>query len=104
MIMTAKKLVTTDGRIIFDESTVIEWDPADGDCPICQRAECGGHRTCASIGAENGAWLKAINLDPDNPQWVAECLDVANLLATAFDARIDAGAQRAKIRILEKGE
>ena len=101
----AKLITTIDGRIIFDESTVIEWDPNDGECPFCQLMECGGIRTCASILEENTAWLKAIQLDPHNPQWVAECADLANILAIAFDARIDAGTQRAaaKIRII-RGE
>ena len=99
------KLITVAGVIIFNEANVVEWDPADGECPFCQLMKCGGIRTCASILEENTAWLKAIDLYPDNPQWVAGCKDLANILALAFDARIDAGTQRAaaKIRII-RGE
>ena len=104
-VAMAKLITTADGRVIFDESTVIEWDPDDGECPMCQRMECGGIRTCASILEEHSAWLKAKDLYPDNDQWHRECMDIANILALAFDARIDAGTQRAaaKIRII-RGE
>lgn len=99
----AKLLTTIDGRIIFDEAEVIEWDPDDGDCPVCQLLQCGGIRTCSSIAAEWNAWIKAIKLDPDNPQWIAECKDIANILEIAFSARLDAGMQRAAAKIIKGG-
>ena len=79
----AKLITTMGGRIIFDESEVEE---PDGDCPVCQLTDCGGIRTCASIDAEYVAWLKAIDIDKDNPQWVAECKDIANILCIAYSA------------------
>ena len=95
----AKLITTMAGDVIFDESEVVE---PEGDCPVCQLLQCGGIRTCASIDAEYVAWLKAINLDPNNAQWVAECQDIANILCMAYSARLDAGMLRAMAKI-QKG-